>query len=169
MPELELQIGDDGDQIRITATFAITVDTALYVRTASLDRGDGVGHGHIRVVVRVDTEYAVEAFPDFRYDLHDAMGEIAAVSVAQAQNVRAGFLSCLQRSHRKIRIGVVAVEEMLGVVHYFPAMVLQILNGFRDQLEVLLFVDAQRALDVQVPALAENRNRGSLRIQQGPD
>ena len=57
---------------------------------------------------------------------------------------------------------------MLGVVHHFAAVVFQILHGFADQLQVLFFIDAERAMDVQIPALAENRHGRSFRFEQRP-
>ena len=61
-----------------------------------------------------------------------------------------------ERAQREIRVGDVAVEEMLGVVDHFAAVLLQPSHRLADQLEVLLFGDAQGAACVQVPALAED-------------
>ena len=55
---------------------------------------------------------------------------------------------------------------MLGVVHHFAAVVLEILYGFADQQQILLFIDAERPMHVQIPALAENADGGRLGFQQ---
>ena len=55
---------------------------------------------------------------------------------------------------------------MLGVVDHFLAVVLEELHGFGDQLEILFLGDAQGALDVQVPGLAEHRDRRRARFHQ---
>ena len=164
--ELQLQIRDDGHQVGVAAALAIAVDAALHVRASGFHRGDGIGHGDIAIVVRMDAEHAVEALANFRNHFHDPMRQIAAVGVAQAQHVGAGFLRGFQRTQREIWVGVVAVEEVLGVVHHFAAVVFQVLYGFPDQQQILLFVDAQRAMDVQIPALAENRDRRGFRFEQ---
>ena len=48
-------------------------------------------------------------------------------------------------------------------------MVFQILHRFRDQLEILFFGDAERPVNMQVPALSENRNGGRRGVQQCPN
>ena len=55
---------------------------------------------------------------------------------------------------------------MLGVVDHFLAVVLEKRHGFGDQLQVLFLGDAQRALHVQVPALAEDRDHRRARFHQ---
>ena len=42
------------DQVRVAAALAVAVDRALDVADAGLDRGEGVGHREVRVVVGVD-------------------------------------------------------------------------------------------------------------------
>ena len=61
--------------------------------------------------------------------------------VSQRHRISApGFLRGFERAQREVGIGVVAVEEMLGVVDHFAAVVFQILHGFRDQLEIFFFL-----------------------------
>ena len=67
--ELQLQIGDDRNQIGVAAALAVAVHAALHVRAAGFDGGDRVGHRDVGVVVRVDAEHAVEALADFRRPL----------------------------------------------------------------------------------------------------
>ena len=52
--ELELQRGDDREQVGVAGTLAVAVRRPLHVRCAGPDRRERVGHGTRRVVVRVD-------------------------------------------------------------------------------------------------------------------
>ena len=53
---LELQPGDDRDQVGVAATLAPAVDRPLHLRAARLDGGERVGDRHVAVVVGVDAE-----------------------------------------------------------------------------------------------------------------
>ena len=123
VPQLQLQIPNDRHDVRVAAALAIAVDAALHVRTSGFHRGDGIGHGDLAIVVRMDADHAVEPFANFRYHLDDTMRQIAAVSVAQAQHVGAGLFRGFERTHGELGFGVIAVEEMLGVVHHFAAVI----------------------------------------------
>jgi hypothetical protein len=129
--QLEFEVGDDGGQVGVAAALAVAVHAALHVRGAGFHRGHGVGHRQIRIVVRVDADDAIEALAHFGDDLRQPPGERAAVGVAQAQHVGAGLVRGFQRAQRVIRVGDVAVEEMLGVVDHFLAVVLEVASRFR--------------------------------------
>ncbi len=138
------------------------------MRAAGLHRGHRIGHRDIAIVVGVDADRAIEPLADFRHHFHDPVREVAAVGVAQAEHIGPPLFRGFERAQRELGIGVIAVEEVLGVVHHFAAVVLQMLYGFPDQLQILFFVDAERPMDVQIPALAENGHGRGLRIQQRP-
>ena len=55
-PHLKLQGSYDRYQVSITASFAISIDGAMNLYAARLYRSNGIGHSHIAVIVRVDTE-----------------------------------------------------------------------------------------------------------------
>ena len=93
---------------------------------ALLDGGQRVGHREVGIVMGVDAEDAVEALAHLGADFRQAAGERAAVGVAQAQHIGAGLLGGFERAQGEIAVGVVAVEEMLGVVDHFLAVVLEI-------------------------------------------
>ena len=42
---LELQVGNQAGEIRVTAALAVPIEAALDLRRAGLDRGQAVGHG----------------------------------------------------------------------------------------------------------------------------
>ena len=67
--QLQFQVGDDGGQVGVAAALAVAVHAALHVRGAGFHGGDGVGHGHVGIVMRVDADDAVEALAHFGDDL----------------------------------------------------------------------------------------------------
>src|SRR5262249_37330706 len=112
-------------------------------------------------------DYAVEAAADFGDDLHQTPGDGAAVGVAQAQDAGAGFVSGFQGAQRVVRIGGVAIEEVLGVVDDFLAVFAEIGYGVGDENEVLFQGNAERAMNVEVPRLPKNRDDRSAGVHQG--
>ena len=89
-------------------------------------------------------------------------GQGAAVGVAEAEDIGAGAFGGFERAQGEVGIMDVAVEEMLGVVDDFLAVVDQVLHGFEDELLVLFLGDTEGALGVEVPTLAEDGDhRGS--------
>ena len=53
---LEGEVGDHAGQVAVAGALAVTVDGALHMRRARLDRGQRVGHPQPDVVMRVDAE-----------------------------------------------------------------------------------------------------------------
>ena len=93
----------------------------------------------------------------------------AAVGVAEAEDIGAGLLGGFERAQGVIGVGDVAVEEMLGVVDDFLAVILEVADGFGDEDEVLFVGDAERALDVEVPGLAEDGDDRGAGFDEGAD
>ena len=96
-------------------------------------------------------------------------GDGAAVGIAEAEDVGAGLMGGLQGAQGVIGIGGVAIEEVLGVVDDFLAVILDVADGFGDEDEVFFVGDAERAFDVKVPGLAEDGDDGSAGFDQGAD
>ena len=166
--QLQLQVGEDGRQVGVAAPLAVAVHAALHVRGAGFHGGDRVGHGQVGIVMRMDADHAVEALAHFRHGVHQPEGDGAAVGVAEAQHRGAGGLRGFERAQGVLGIGGVAVEEMLGVVDHFLAVVDEELHGLGNELQVLVERDAQRAGHVQVPSLAENRHGRCTGLDQRP-
>ena len=84
-------------------------------------------HGHQRVgdrvlgvVVGVDAEMRARyVLRDLADDALDLVRQRAAVGVAQHDPARAGLIGRLGDGERVVRVGLVAVEEMLAVDHRF--------------------------------------------------
>ncbi len=56
VPHLQLDVGDDGAEVRVAAPLAHAVDGPLDVVAPLLDGSQGVSHGQLRVIVAVDPE-----------------------------------------------------------------------------------------------------------------
>src|SRR5207248_9538664 len=65
-----------------------------------------------------------------------------------------------ERAKGEIAIVDIAVEEVFGVIDNFTAVLLEIADGFGDDVEVFLLGDTEGAADVQVPAFAEDGDDG---------
>ncbi len=102
-------------------------------------------------------------------DLGHLEGHAAAVGVAQDDAVDIGLGRRLQRLESVVRVGLVAVEEVLGVVDHLADMLFQVGQRVVDQLEVLLEADAQRLANMEVPGLAEDGDGVRLGLHQGAD
>ncbi len=104
-----------------------------------------------------------------RVIVEDLVGETAAVGVAQAQAVGAGFGRGGQRLQRVVRIVLVAVEEVLGVEHHFLAVLLEVAHRVADHAQVLVERRAQDFQHLVVPALAEDGDGGGAGLEQRLD
>ena len=58
---LQLEVGDDADEVGVAAALAVAVDRALHLRRPGLDRGQGIGHRQARVIVGVDAHRGAQA------------------------------------------------------------------------------------------------------------
>ena len=107
--------------IRVAAALAIAVDAALHVRAARFHRGDGIGHRDVRnryaYGFRARRRSACALPPPFRRC--DASG-CRRWCRTGTERRRRRFLAASRVRSAKSRIGVVAVEEMLGVVDSLP-------------------------------------------------
>ena len=89
-----------------------------------------------------------DARPDGADDLADAHRQHAAVRVAQHADVGAGLGGRLEHPHAVGRVVLVAVEEVLAVEEYPPALAAQEGHGVAHHRQVLLQRRPQCLLDV---------------------
>jgi hypothetical protein len=99
-------------------------------------------------------------------DVLDLPRHRAPVRVAENHALGSRLHRAAQCFEGIVGIGFVAVEEMLRVVEDPPPLVLQIRDRVPDEFQILGQRDAERVRHVQVPALAEQRDRLGLRRQQ---
>ena len=81
--ELDLQVGDHHEEVSVAGAFTISIRGDLHVRCSGLDRRHRVGDGAAGVVLAVDAQSHPRALEHVRDDRRDAVGEHAAVGVAQ--------------------------------------------------------------------------------------
>ena len=165
--QLELDIGNDRTQIGIATAFAVSVDRALHVHRPHFERDNAVGHGHARVVVRVNAQRHGEFALNGRDDLLNFVGHRAAIGVAQGDHLRAAGLRGLQGAQCVFGIGFVPVEKVLGVVDDFPAVFLEPRAGIRDDLQIFVERCPQDVGDVQGPTFPKERDDRCAGPEQG--
>jgi len=165
---LQLQVGDDRDQIGVAATLAETVDRSLHHADAGPDRLDRIGHAEAAVVVCVNPHPLRR---DERGNLGDGRrhlkGKRTPVGVAQDDHVRAGGQGGLDGFFRVDAVVLEAVEKMLRVVDDLPPVRLQVGDGIADHGQVLRERDVQDLPDMQVPGLSEDGHRRRFRPNDG--
>ena len=66
------------------------------------------------------------------------IGERAAVGVAETEDVGAGVFGGFERAQSEVAVVNVAIEEMLGVVDHFFAVVFEIAHGLGNDGQVLV-------------------------------
>jgi hypothetical protein len=166
---LELEAGDDGEQVGVAAALAVAVGRPLDVAGTGLDRDQRVGHRAGRVVVEVDPDPdpGREGVPDLADDPVHGRGQAAAVGVAEHHGVGAGGGRRLDNGQGVGRVGGVAVEEVLGVEGGPPPGGHQVGDRVADHGQVLVEGGPQGLGDVQVPGLADQGDDRGPRVQQG--
>ncbi len=114
-PQLQRQVRHHGGQVGIARPLAVAVHAALHVGGPHRHTGQGVGHGAAAVVVEVHPDLGFEPVQHGGDDPFDFVGQGAPVGVAQDQGLGPRFFCGLEDPHGELRIGPVAVEEVLGV------------------------------------------------------
>ncbi len=114
--QLELESRDDRTEVGVAAALAVTIDGALYVDDASLHRRQRVGHGHLAVVMGMDTQGGARSLLHFLDDSHQCSGQRATVRIAQDDDIGTSLLSSRQGTQGVGWVGTIAVEKVLGVV-----------------------------------------------------
>ena len=147
---LQLQVGDDRDQVGVARTLADAVDGSLHLRGARFDARERVGHRAAGVVVRVDAQrHRPERFAHDRECGADLRRQRAAVGIAQDDPLGAGLRGRAQALQRVARVKGQAVEEVLGVEEHALARGHEECDRLGDHLQVLRARDAQDGLHVQ--------------------
>ena len=99
------------------------------MRHAGVDRDQGVGHAAGGVVVAVDAEARSRDIVHGADRVAEFVRHHAAVGVAQGYHVRARLHGRPYDLKRVVRVGPVAVEEMLGVEEDSLSLGAQMLNN----------------------------------------
>ncbi len=119
-----------------------------------------------RIVVRMDG-YVI-AWNAGCYHGFNGLGYVfwkrATVGVAQDDPARACFISGLAAFQRIVRVGLEAVEEMLGVIKRLATQRFQVFKRTFDVLDIFLKRDPQCCGDVEIVAFAHQTNRWRIRV-----
>ena len=97
---LQLQVGDDRDQVGVAGALAEAVDRALHLARADLDGRERVGDGALGVVVAVDAERERQAARRARPRRRRADLRRQRAAVGVAQHDRSAPASAAARMHR---------------------------------------------------------------------
>ena len=166
---LELQVGHHRHEVGVARALAVAVDRPLDVGDAGDDGGHRVGHGAAAVVLRVDAELLIgaEVGRDLGHDPLDLVGQRATVGVAQHEDLGALDGRRLEHPERELGVGLVAVEEVLGVEEHPLAGRPQEPHGVGHHGDALVERGAQRLGHVEGRALADDARRRHARLDQG--
>jgi hypothetical protein len=165
---LQHQRRNERDEIGIAAALAQAVERALHLPDTGADRGEAVGDGVLGVVMGMDAELAARhMLRHLADDALDLVRQAAAIGVAQHEPARAGRLGRLETAQRVIGIGLVAVEEMLGVEKGLAAARDSGSDRFLDERQVLLERYPEDQHDVEIPGLADEAAALRLGIEDG--
>ncbi len=154
----QLEGGDDGAEVGVAAALPVAVDRALDVEDSLLDGDQAVGHGAAGVVVGVDAQGygAAQCLPHFAHGPAQAHGESGPVGVAEDHGLGPRLDRGAEAAKGVIGMGLVRVEEVLGIVDHPLALLPEEGDRLRDHAQVLVAIDAQDLLDVQVPGLTHD-------------
>ncbi len=102
---LQGQVGDHADQVGIATAFPNAVDGALQMHDSPVDRGQGIGHSDIRIVVAVDPQRHIDRRRRRRHTRHNLLGHPAPVRVAQHDRARPRGLGCRESLQSVLGVG----------------------------------------------------------------
>ena len=166
---LQLQARHHAEQVGVAGPLPVAVRGALHVGDARVHRDQRVGHAAGGVVVAVDAQAGLGGVLHAGYGVAELGREHAAVGVAQRDDVGAGRRGGPDDLQRVGRIGLVAVEEVLGVEEDPLAVAAQVGDGVGDHLEVLLERGLQGEQDVPVVTLRDESHDRRARLAQRGD
>ena len=163
---LELQGRDERAQVGVARALPVAVDAPLDLHGAGADRGQGVGDRAARIIVAVNAGHRAELGGDVADDRLDAIGQRAAVGVAEGRPFGAGLDRRGDAADRVVGVADVSIEEVLRVEHDPPSLVDKPAHRLRDHREVLLARRPQHVGNVPVPRLAHERDDRRHRVEQ---
>ena len=102
---LQSQIGDHADQVGIATAFPNAVDGALQMHDSPVDRGQGIGHSDIRIVVAVDPQRHIDRRRRRRHTRRNLLGHPAPIRIAQHDRARPRRLGCHESLQSVLRVG----------------------------------------------------------------
>ena len=130
------------------------------MRSTGIDRGHGIGHRHMPVVMHVNPNDSVETGCARPRQFSPRRPVSTPPFVSQRQSTSAPASRAASKvPQRKRGVCLITVKEVFRIVDHFPAVLFQVADRFADERQVLLFCNPQRHPRMQIPALAEYRHR----------
>src|SRR5262249_33018699 len=151
-------------QVGVAAALAVSIDSALHLRRAVLNRRYRVGNSHIRIIMSMDSDWRLELPADLVDYLHQSASQRAAVRITEHYRVGAGLVCRPECFDGESRVSGKAIKEVLCVVDYLAALGFQVRDRSPDQVNVFLERDSQRFFYMKVPALADYRDHRRLSL-----
>ena len=164
---LEQQRRDQRRQVRVAAALAQTVQRALNLPRARIDRRQRIGDGVPRIVMAMDTQAVAgdTGGDDLGGDPPHLGRQRAAIGVAQHHPPRARLQRRAEAGQRVIRVRAVAVEEMLGIEQRLAPLRHKMRDTCADGLKVLVQRDPECGRHMERVRLAHQTDRRRARIQ----
>src|SRR5450830_794089 len=113
---LELKIRNDGTEVRVSTSLAVTVNRSLHMNASILYCGERIRYGNFRIVVRMDAEGNGEILFHFANNFDYFVRQRAAVRVAKDNRIGSTPFCRTQCCEGVCFVRFEAVEEMLRVV-----------------------------------------------------
>ena len=166
--ELELEVADDRREVGVAGALADARQRPLHVARPAGDGSHRVGDGATGVVVAVDADGDVVADvgDDGGRCRLDLVGQRTAVRVAQHDVAGAADDGGLERPQRELRVGLVAVEEVLHVDEDEAAGVAEEAHRVGDHRLAFVERRLQRLGDVIGGALGDDAHRRCRRVEE---
>ena len=163
-----MQVGDEGDQIHVSASLTDAVDRALHVIRAHREGGVGVGDGEGGIVVGVNSQTGGDVFPRLGNGGCDEFRQASPIGVAQCQHRGPGVLGGLERSQGVFAILPEGVEEMLRVVNHLPALGAKQPDRVGDHRQILFQADAEHVSHLKFAGFSDDGDHRGLGVEQRP-
>ena len=164
--EFEGQVGDRRGQVGVARPLAVAVDAPLHLGGPGAHRGERVRHRHAGVVVAVDAERDVAALADPAHDLLHAVGQRAAVRVAEHECLGSRPLGGSEHGQSEVLVVEEPVEEVLGVEEHPTPVAAQERDRVGHHGDGLVEIGAQGIGHMAVPALGHDADRRGLDADQ---
>ena len=102
---------------------------------------------------------------DIRHNFKHLIRQCAAIGVAQHHPAGTGFKGLRGTSQRIIAIGFIAVEKMLAIDHGLAPVLGDRRHAVADAGKIFFIADAQRHIDMIVPAFTNKAHRACLGVE----
>eukprot|EP00963_Diacronema_lutheri_P005025 scaffold370_cov349-Pavlova_lutheri.AAC.10 len=170
---LQLQVGCDGDEIRVPGPFSDSVDAALHDRCPGPHRCQAIRNCHSRVIVRVNSySYSFprcQCFDHHCSDLFNIPRQTPSIRFAQHHRINPGFRCSFETFHRIFWVVFETIEEMFCVQHDLLPVGFEVGDAVAYHVQIFFSGRVEHVYHLFGPGLCHHGDDGSLAIQQRLD